>query len=109
MDKLLIQWDILQMKAAYVLAEEQLIRDSAGPEETINWTYTSSSMNPEEFEMGEGGIPKPYKPMSEKEKLHEQLTELEKQYNNAIQEEEYLKAGNLHDVLNVLYGKWRAL
>lgn len=91
--KISSQYELLKMRAAYVMAERFLMEEEAqnmppeiSQEETNGeWVFTST-MTPEEMRYQE---PRFHKPLSEKELVHKKLLMLEHQLKEAEEQEKY--------------------
>ena len=89
--RLIGQYELLKMRAAYVMAEDYLMKREAGLDqaENIEWVETSS-MGPEEFnKLNFDAFGNKKRPMTEKERIHEQLLVLEAQLMQAEENEQY--------------------
>ena len=101
--KIKSQYELLKMKAAYILAERSLIQEEADlPEEAKYWDgeYTiSTSLTPEEFN-------KLNKQPSPKELVHQQLLVLEAQLKEAEDKEEYECCEAIMQAIKILRRKF---
>ena len=104
--KIKAQYELLKMRAAYIMAEDYLIdREEQGQE--VNWnsdsSYTiSTSLTPEEFN-------RLNKKPSEKELIHEQLLVLEASLKEAEAEEDYDKCQTIMEAIKILRYKFTRL
>ena len=107
--KIKAQYELLKMRAAYIMAERYLIDEEAAlPEKDLDWnsddsTYTiSTSLTPEEFN-------KLNKPASPKELVHQQLLVLEAQLKEAEDKEEYESCEAIMEAIKILRRKFTRL
>ena len=103
------QYELLKMRAAYIMAERYLIDEEAAlPEKDLDWnsddsTYTiSTSLTPEEFN-------RLNKKPTEKELVHEQLLVLEASLKEAEYEEDYKKCQTIMEAIKILRYKFTRL
>ena len=100
--KIKSQYELLKMRAAYIMAEQTLMQDEAQQDQEYNWddSYTiSTSLTPEEFN-------KLNKKPSQKELIHEQLLVLEAALKEAEDNEEYEKCAPIMDAIEILRKKF---
>ena len=100
--KIKSQYELLKMRAAYIMAEQTLMQDEAQQDQEYNWddSYTiSTSLTPEEFN-------KLNKKPSQKELIHEQLLVLEAALKEAEDNEEYEKCVPIMDAIEILRKKF---
>ena len=106
------QWEILKMRAAYIDAERLIIQeaekgnDLTGAE--TSYTIAFEPMSPEEFAKhekdGKGNIK-----LSEEEYLLAKARQVREQLDQALYDEDYIKAKMLQTVLNGLERKYNRL
>ena len=104
--KIKSQYELLKMRAAYIMAEDYLT-DRENLDQEINWdsdsSYTiSTTLTPEEYH-------RLNKRPSEKELLHEQLLVLEKSLKEAEAEEDYEKCQSIMAAIKILRYKFTRL
>ena len=100
--KIKSQYELLKMRAAYIMAEQTLIQDEAQQDQEYDWgnDYTiSTSLTPEEFN-------KLNKPPSPKELVHQQLLILEAQLKEAEDKEEYESCEAIMEAIKILRKKF---
>ena len=105
--KIKSQYELLKMRAAYILAEQTLMQEGAEQDQEYNWdgdsSYTiSTTLTPEEYH-------RLNKRPSEKELLHEQLLVLEKSLKEAEAEEDYKKCQTIMEAIKILRYKFTRL
>ena len=106
--KIKSQYELLKMRAAYIMAERYLMDEEAAlPEKEIDWNngsdYTiSTSLTPEEFN-------RLNKPPSQKELIHQQLLVLEAQLKEAEDKEEYESCEAIMEAIKILRRKFTRL
>ena len=94
------------MSSAYILAERKIIDDAHNGIDTTGHIAQYDSMSPEEqFEADFQFNRK----LSDKELLKEKADEVRRQYDEAMDAEDYLRAGALHELLNVIQIKYDRL
>ena len=100
--KIKSQYELLKMRAAYILAEKTLMQEEAQQDQEYNWddSYTiSTSLTPEEFN-------KLNKKPSQKELIHQQLLVLEAQLKEAEDREEYESCEAIMEAIKILRRKF---
>ena len=100
--KIKAQYELLKMRAAYILAEKTLMQEEAQQDQEYNWddSYTiSTSLTPEEFN-------KLNKKPSQKELIHQQLLVLEAQLKEAEDKEEYESCEAIMEAIKILRRKF---
>ena len=104
--KIKSQYELLKMRAAYILAERTLMEEEAQQDQEYNLednSYTiSTSLTPEEFN-------KLNKPPSPKELVHQQLLVLEAQLKEAEDKEEYESCEAIMEAIKILRRKFTRL
>ena len=104
--KIKSQYELLKMRAAYILAERTLMQEEAQQDQEYNLednSYTiSTSLTPEEFN-------KLNKPPSPKELVHQQLLVLEAQLKEAEDKEEYESCEAIMEAIKILRRKFTRL
>ena len=104
--KIKAQYELLKMRAAYILAERTLMEEEAQQDQEYNLednSYTiSTSLTPEEFN-------KLNKPPSPKELVHQQLLVLEAQLKEAEDKEEYESCEAIMEAIKILRRKFTRL
>ena len=104
--KIKAQYELLKMRAAYILAERTLMEEEAQQDQEYNLednSYTiSTSLTPEEFN-------KLNKPPSPKEVVHQQLLVLEAQLKDAEDREEYESCEAIMEAIKILRRKFTRL
>ena len=100
--KIKSQYELLKMRAAYIMAEQTLMQDEAQQDQEYNWndSYTiSTSLTPEEFN-------KLNKKPSQKELIHQQLLVLEAQLKESEDNEEYESCEAIMEAIKILRRKF---
>ena len=100
--KIKSQYELLKMRAAYILAERTLMEEESKQDQEYNWSndYTiTTSLTPEEFN-------KLNKPPSPKELVHQQLLVLEAQLKEAEDKEEYESCEAIMQAIKILRRKF---
>ena len=100
--KIKSQYELLKMRAAYILAERTLMEEEAQQDQEYNWndSYTiSTSLTPEEFN-------KLNKQPSPKELIHQQLLVLEAQLKEAEDNEQYESCEAIMEAIKILRRKF---
>ena len=104
--KIKSQYELLKMRAAYILAERSLMEEEAQQDQEYSWednSYTiSTSLTPEEFN-------KLNKKPSQKELIHQQLLVLEAQLKEAEDKEEYESCEAIMEAIRILRRKFTRL
>ena len=104
--KIKSQYELLKMRAAYILAERTLMEEESRGQQ-IDWegdsNYTiSTSLTPEDFN-------RLNKKPTEKELVHEQLLVLEASLKEAEAEEDYNKCQTIMEAIKILRYKFTRL
>ena len=100
--KIKSQYELLKMRAAYILAEKTLMQEEAQQDQEYNLddSYTiSTSLTPEEFN-------RLNKKPSQKELIHQQLLVLEAQLKEAEDREEYESCEAIMEAIKILRRKF---
>ena len=104
--KIKAQYELLKMRAAYILAERTLMEEEAQQDQEYNLednSYTiSTSLTPEEFN-------RLNKKPSQKELIHQQLLVLEAQLKEAEDKEEYESCEAIMEAIKILRRKFTRL
>ena len=104
--KIKAQYELLKMRAAYILAERTLMEEEAQQGQEYNLednSYTiSTSLTPEEFN-------RLNKKPSQKELIHQQLLVLEAQLKEAEDKEEYESCEAIMEAIKILRRKFTRL
>ncbi len=106
--KLYAQYELLKMRAAYILAEQSIIESaSRGIDltgyESSNYTIAFEDMGPEQFFSTSTGS------VDEAESLLSKAREVRKKLDDAIQNDDYIKAQTFQNILNGLEIKYNKL
>ena len=113
MDNLLAQWEILKMKAAYIAAERQIISDAQKGIDLTGFneatTIAFEPMSPQDFFQAEVDAFGNMKKLSEADVIFEKAKEVRKKLDNALDEENYLKAEMFQNILNGLEKQYNRL
>ena len=100
--KIKSQYELLKMRAAYILAERTLMEEESKQDQEYDWgnDYTiTTSLTPEEFN-------KLNKQPSPKELIHQQLLVLEAQLKEAEDNEQYESCDAIMQAIKILRRKF---
>ncbi len=103
--KIRAQYEILKMRAAYILAEQSIIDAASKGIDIIydpDTTSYSMEMGPEDFFRTE-------QPLNDEESLLKKAREVKKKLDDAIQDEDYTKAQMFQNILDGLEIKYNKL
>ena len=114
--KIKSQYELLKMRAAYIMAEQMIIEEAnKGNDLTghdtppaTNIIFTSDSTSPEEFDNFTFSFGEP-KPLTDIEQVFAKAVEVREKLDNAIHDNDFVKARMLQNVLDGLELKYNRL
>ena len=115
--KIKSQYELLKMRAAYIMAEQMIIEEAnKGNDLTghdtppaTNIIFTSDSTNPEEFDNFSFSFGEQPKPLTDIEQVYAKAVEVREKLDNAIHDNDFVKARMLQNVLDGLELKYNRL
>ena len=111
------QWELLKMRAAYIMAEQMIIEEAAKGNDitghdapkTTNIIFTSDSTNPEELDNFSFSFGEEPKPLTDIEQVYAKAVEVREKLDNAIHDNDFVKAQMYQNVLDGLELKYKRL